>query len=94
MLVAILIYLFLILVYLICAVFPFLLYVLKTGFGFCSLLCSVECSGILPGKFIIKTLALGLIWYLGCVLRLLLYFGCHLMESINNYTLSSKRVFL
>ena len=65
---------------------PFLLYMLKTGFGFCSLLRSVALGGVLSGRCILKALALSLIWYLGSALMPLLYFGNHLMETINNYT--------
>lgn len=51
-------------------------------------------SDILPRRFVIKTLALRLIWYPGFVLKSLLYFRCHLMETIDNYTSSSKRFFV
>ena len=51
-------------------------------------------SGVLPGKFVIKTLTLSLIWYLVSVLKPLLYFRYHLMEKINNYTSSSERFFV
>ena len=90
----ILIHLFSILVYLICAMLFFLLYMLKIDVGFCSLLCSVVISGVLPGRFVIKTLTWSLIWYLGSVLKPLLYFSYHLMETIHNYTSSSERFFV
>ena len=51
-------------------------------------------SDVLPGRFVIKTLTLILIWYLGSVLKPLLYFRYHLMEKINNYTSSSERFFV
>ena len=77
-----------------CHALFFLLYMLKIGVGFCSLLCSVVISDVLPGRFFIKTLTLSLIWYLSSVLKPLLYFGYHLMETINNYTSSSERFFV
>lgn len=72
---------------------PFLLYMLKTGFGFCSFLCSVALSGVLPEIFITKTLASSLICYLSSVLIPLPYFRNCLMETNKNYT-SSKRIFV
>jgi len=71
----------------------FLLYVLKIGIGFCSFLCSVEPGHVLPGKFIINTLALSVVWYWGSVVKPLLYFEYHLMETINSYTSYSASYF-
>ena len=72
----------------------FLQYVLKIGVGCCSLLCSAVISDALPGRFLIKTLTLSVIWYLGSVVKPLLYFGYHLMETISNYTFSSESFFM
>lgn len=72
---------------------PLLLYIkfeslLEAGFGFCSLLCLVALSCVLPGRTMMKALALSLIWYLGPALLSSQYFGNHLVETINNYTFS------
>ena len=69
-------------------------YRLKIAVGFCSLLCSAMIREVLPRGFVIKTLALTVISYLGLAWKLLLYFGYHLMETISNYTSSSERLFM
>ena len=58
-------------VYLIRAMLPFLL-------------CCVALGGVLPGRMMIKAVALSLLWYLCRALMPSLYFGNHLMETMNN----------
>ena len=72
----------------------FLLYMLKIGVGFCSLLCSAMIGDVWPVRFVIKTVTLGLFWYLSAVLKPLLYVGYQLMETIRNYTSASERFFM
>lgn len=50
----VLIYLLLILVYLICLMLLFSLYMSKTGVGFCRLLCSAVIADVLPASLVIR----------------------------------------
>lgn len=61
------------------------------AFSFCSLLCCLALFCVLPGRVMIKALALSLIWYLGPALVLSQYFGNHPMEKINNFSSSHLR---
>lgn len=63
------------LLYLICAMLP-------------SLLCCVALGGVLPGRIMIKAVALILIWYLGPAFMPYLYFGNHLAETLHNFIFS------
>ena len=72
----------------------FLKLLLTIGVGWFSLLCSAVISNVLPTRFVIQTLVFSFIWYLGFLLKPLLYFGYHLVEAISNYTSSSERFYM
>lgn len=61
---------------------------LKAVFEFCCLQRSVMLGCVLPGRTMIKALALSLICYLVPALLSSLYFGNHLVKTINYYTFS------
>ena len=63
------------LLYPICAMLPFLL-------------CCVAVGGVLPGRIMIKAVALILFWYLGPAFMPCLYFGNYLTETLHNYSFS------
>lgn len=76
---------------LLCCLLPFFLHIklkslLPAVFSFCYLPCCLSLSFALPGRAMIKTLALSLIWYLVPALLPSQYSRNHLVETISNYT--------
>ena len=85
--------LFSILICIICIALFFLLYMLKIGVGFCSLLWSAVNSNVSLVRFVFRTLTLTLVWYVNFAMKPLLYHGDHFVETTSNCSNFSESFF-